>query len=105
VARSEIDFRTLESHIAELLAASGQVTVAELLRAYPAAQGLGTVVGYLALGMRDGVVASGTDRVSWCGRDGVERAACIPRVYFVSKPDLRSGIAAGGGEWAPQEGG
>lgn len=105
VARSEIDFRTLESHIAELLAARGQVTVAELLRAYPAAQGLGTVVGYLALGMRDGVVASGTDRVSWRGRDGVERAACIPRVYFVSKPDLRSGIAAGGGEWAPQQGG
>jgi hypothetical protein len=93
VAQSEIDFRTLEEHIAELLAARGQVTVAELLRAYPAGQGLGTVVGYLALGLRDGIVAAGTDRVSWRGRDGVERSARIPRVYFVGGADGRSAHA------------
>jgi hypothetical protein len=93
VAQSEIDFRTLEEHIAALLAARGQVTVAELLREYPAEQGLGTVVGYLALGVRDGIVAEGSDRVRWRGRDGIERSARIPRIYFVGGPDTRSGPA------------
>jgi hypothetical protein len=93
VAQSEIDFRTLEEHIAALLAARGQVTVAELLRGYPAEQGLGTVVGYLALGVRDGIVAEGSDRVSWRGCDGIERSARMPRIYFVSGSDARSGSA------------
>ena len=31
-------------------------TIADLLRQFPAEQGLGTVVGYLALGVRDGIV-------------------------------------------------
>jgi hypothetical protein len=94
VAQSEIDFRTLQEHIAALLAARGQVTVAELLREYPAEQGLGTVVGYLALGVRDGIVAEGADRVSWRGRDGIERAARIPRIYFVNGADPRAGAPA-----------
>lgn len=93
VAQSEIDFRTLEEHIAELLAARGQVTVADLLREYPAEQGLGTVVGYLALGLRDGIVAEGTERVGWRGRDGLKRSARIPQVYFVPATDGRSGRA------------
>ena len=84
-----------DEHIAALLAARGQVTVAELLAEYPAEQGLGTVVGYLALGLRDGIVAEGTERVSWRGRDGIERSARIPRVYFVSEPGQRPGSAAG----------
>jgi len=65
VAKSEIDFRTLEDHIAKLLVACGQITVGDLLREYPAEQGLGTVVDYLALGVRNGIVAEGTERVSW----------------------------------------
>jgi hypothetical protein len=93
VAQSEIDFRSLQEHIAELLAAHGQVTVGDLLRRYPAEQGLGTVVGYLALGVRDGIVAEGTERVSWRGRDGIERAARIPRIYFVSGRERRPGPA------------
>ncbi|MGD8275810.1 MAG: DUF3375 domain-containing protein [Thiohalocapsa sp.] len=84
VAQSEIDLRTLEEHVATLLADRGQVTVAELLAEYPAEQGLGTVVGYLALGARDGVVAEAMDRIRWRGRDGIERSARIPRIYFVA---------------------
>jgi hypothetical protein len=93
VAQSEIDFRSLQEHIADLLAAHGQVTVGDLLCRYPAEQGLGTVVGYLALGVRDGIVAEGTERVSWRGRDGIERAARIPRIYFVSGRERRPGPA------------
>ena len=99
VSQSEIDFRTLEEHIAQLLAVHGQITIADLLRRFPAEQGLGTVVGYLALGVRDSIVAQRqnlrgnqkddqpgnqlSDEVSWRGLDGVERRARIPRIYFV----------------------
>jgi hypothetical protein len=96
VSQSEIDFRTLEEHIAELLASRGQITIADLLRAFPAEQGLGTLVGYLAIGVRDGIVAEHSDRVSWRGLDGVERRARIPRIYFVrqnSNGDGRHGMA------------
>jgi len=103
VAQSEIDFRTLEEHIAALLADRGQVTVADLLREYPAEQGLGTVVGYLALGLRDGIVAEGIDRVSWRGRDGVERSARIPRVYFVGDSGKAPGPAGSRSAAAPNE--
>jgi hypothetical protein len=103
VAQSEIDFRTLEAHVAELTAARGQVTVAELLAEYPAEQGLGSVVGYLALGVRDGIIAEGSDRVSWWGRDGVERSARIPRVYFVRGADPRAGSDSSGNGLAPRE--
>ncbi len=89
VAQSEIDFRTLEEQIAALLAERGQATVGELLRRWPAEQGLGTLVGYLALGVRDGMLAEGTERVSWRGGDGVERAARIPRIHFLGGPTRR----------------
>jgi hypothetical protein len=37
----------------------------DLLWEYAAEQRLGTVVGYLALGVRNGIVAEGTERVTW----------------------------------------
>ncbi len=83
VAHSEIDFRRLEYHVRTLLRQRPQVSVAEVLEFFPAEQGLGTLVGYLALGVRDGVVSRASDRVRWRGLDGVERAARIPRIYFV----------------------
>lgn len=63
--------------------AQAQVTVADLLARFPAEQGLGSVIGYLAIGVRKGVVSEGTEGVAWRGLDGVERAARIPRIFFV----------------------
>ena len=83
VAHSEIDFRSLKAHVRALLAQRPQVSVAELLAAFPAEQGLGSLVGYIALGSRHGVVSGARDRVCWRGLDGVERCAHIPRIYFV----------------------
>ena len=92
VAHSEIDFRRLEQLIHELLQVHGQVSIADILRMHPAEQGLGSVVGYMALGARDGIVTDGRERVSWRGLDGVPRRATIPRIYFVRRtgPDLES---------------
>jgi hypothetical protein len=83
VAHSEIDFRRLQGHVRALLQVRAQVSVAQVLEAFPAEQGLGSLVGYMALGVRHGVVSQARDRVCWRGLDGVERAAYIPRIYFV----------------------
>ena len=89
VAHSEIDFRGLEENIRELVETRGQVSIAELLEVYPAEQGLGSLVGYLALGARDGVVTGGKERVTWRGLDGVVRRATIPKIYFVRPGDAK----------------
>lgn len=94
VAHSEIDFRRLREHIRALLAEQEQVSVARILERFPAEQGLGSVVGYLAIGMRSGVCSTQRERVHWRGRDGAERSASIPCIYFLrSEFDERVGAA------------
>jgi len=83
LAQSEIDFRRLREQIGELLERRSQVSVADVLEVYPAEQGLGSVVGLLALGAREGILSEQHDRVCWTGLDGVARCARIPRIYFV----------------------
>lgn len=90
VAQSEIDFRRLRGHIIHLLEDRGQISVAEVMEYYPAEQGLGSVVGYLAIGARQGVRAESagadsTEMVGWEGADGTLRSARIPRIYFVKE--------------------
>lgn len=80
--QSEIDFHRLERQLDELLSQHAQVTVGHVLEVYPAEQGLGSVVGLLALGVRRGFKSAQQERVSWVGRDGVARSARIPRIHF-----------------------
>lgn len=82
VRESEIDFRQLKDNVLALLADHSQVSVAEVLERYPAAQGFGSVVGYVALGAKHGEVLENTQRVSWTGKDGVDRSARVPAIYF-----------------------
>ncbi|HET7570146.1 MAG TPA: DUF3375 domain-containing protein [Gammaproteobacteria bacterium] len=83
LAHSEIDFRRLKQQLAALLDSRAQVSVGDVLEAYPAEQGLGTVVGLLALGAREGIISEQREYVSWTGLDSRERRAWIPRIYFV----------------------
>jgi len=83
VAHSEIDFRRLKQHVRAALVECDQVSISAVLSRYPAEQGLGSVVGYLALGARHGVVSERSETVAWEGLDGVARQARIPCVYFV----------------------
>ena len=85
VRQSEIDFRTLKAHVLALLAEMSQVTIGELLRQFPAEQGLGSVVGYVSLGARHGEVTASRERVEWPGVDGETRTARIPTIYFVQE--------------------
>lgn len=83
VRQSEIDFRTLKQHIRSLLAEGTQVSIGQLVAAYPVEQGLGSVVGYVALGAKHGETTSDTEIVQWVGDDSVARRARIPTIYFL----------------------
>lgn len=85
VQEADIDFRDLADKVRQVLAHASQVSIGTLLAQYPAAQGLGTVVGYLALGVRHGVVVTDqSEHVTWTTHE-VPRRVRIPLVYFVAE--------------------
>lgn len=86
VSQSEIDFRSLRRDLHDLLASHDQLSVGQVLDRRPAEQGLGSVIGYLSLATRHGVVAKDEqEAVSWMGGDGHWRHARIPLVWFLKE--------------------
>jgi hypothetical protein len=88
VAQSEIDFRTLKEHVCSLLEQRDQASIGDVLEHFPAEQGLGSVVGLLALASRHGIKgadvgADSVETVAWVGKDEQERRARIPKIYFL----------------------
>jgi hypothetical protein len=84
IAQSEIDFGTLRSNIRAVLAERVHASIAEILDRFPATQGLGSVVGYVALGSKHGErVDRRCETVSWFGQDDQLRSARIPVIYFL----------------------
>lgn len=85
VAQSEIDFRSLQEQVRALLEHREQASIGDVLEQYPAAQGLGSVVGLLALGSRHGVRGDKVETVAWVGEDDQPRSARIPTMYFLKE--------------------
>jgi hypothetical protein len=83
VAQSEIDFRVLKANIRAVLRQRSQTSIGEVMSQFPATQGLGSVVGYMALGARHGVRGDRNETVEWEGQDEQRRRARIPAIYFV----------------------
>jgi hypothetical protein len=83
VAQSEIDFRTLKANVRMVLEQSSQASIADVLEQFPAAQGLGSVVGLLTLGSRHGFSAGHSEIVAWVGGDNQHRRAKIPQIFFL----------------------
>ncbi|MCB1752702.1 MAG: DUF3375 domain-containing protein [Gammaproteobacteria bacterium] len=83
VAQSEIDFRTLKEHVCSLLEQREQASIGDVLEHFPAEQGLGSVVGLLALGSRHGIKGGSVETVAWVGEDDQGRQARIPKIYFL----------------------
>jgi len=83
VFQSEIDFRTLKSDILAMLEQHTQASIAEILQQFPARQGLGSVIGLLALGSRHGYKVESSENITWTGDDAQQRSACIPKIFFV----------------------
>ena len=67
----------------ELLEERAQVSIGQALAQFPAEQGLGSVVGYVALGVKHGELTSDVESVSWLANDEVQRRAKVPAIYFV----------------------
>ena len=86
VAQSEINFRGLRRDLHNLLATHDQLSIGQVLERRPAEQGLGSVIGYLSLATRHGVVADAQhETVSWLGGDGYWRHARVPLVWFLKE--------------------
>jgi hypothetical protein len=83
VAQSEIDFRALKANIRAVLEVHSQASIGDVLSRFPAAQGLGSVVGYMALGARHGLRGDRSENVEWQGMDDEWRSARIPTIYFL----------------------
>jgi hypothetical protein len=83
VAQSEIDFRTLKGHVRALLEVCDQASIGDVLERFPASQGLGSVIGLLALGSRHGIKGDSIETVAWVGEDDQGRRARIPKIYFL----------------------
>ena len=85
VAQSEIDFRALKANIRAVLEAHSQASIADVLGRFPAAQGLGSVVGYIALGAKHGLRGERTETVEWLGPGEHWQSARIPTIYFLKE--------------------
>ena len=84
VQEGDIDFRSLATNARHVLDHTSQVSIGGLLAQYPAAQGLGTIVGYLALAVKHGIVVRDqTEQVGWSTGELTCRAA-IPLAYFIA---------------------
>ena len=75
----------MRAHVRALLERQSQASIGELLEAFPAEQGLGSVVGYVALGARHGEVSGEREQVSWQGADARARRALIPAIHFIKE--------------------
>jgi len=87
VAQSEIDFRSLKANVRNVLETHSQASIGDVLKQHPAKQGLGSVIGLIALGSRHGIKtntpAGSAEIVSWTGDDGMQRSARILKIFFV----------------------
>jgi len=83
VVQSEIDFRSLKANVREVLEKLSQASIHDVLEHYPAAQGLGSVVGLITLGSRYGIKSENRETVSWVGNDSQQRSAKIPKIFFL----------------------
>ncbi|TYL55306.1 DUF3375 domain-containing protein [Nocardioides sp. BGMRC 2183] len=83
---SEIDFAELIDNVNDVLTEHGAASVAEILRAAPATQGLASVVGLLSLALANGEVRpEDHERLAWTGLDGVDRAADVAVHVFTER--------------------
>lgn len=84
VRESEIDFEELHEAIRQTVSDSGPCTIAQVLQAHPATQGLASVVGLVHIADQHPLpaVREASEKVTWTEEDGSLRAAQIPTMYF-----------------------
>lgn len=83
VRQSEIDLRTLKANIRAMLDEHVQISIGGVLRAFPAEQGFGSVIGYVFLGTKHGEITTDMESVAWEGKDAELRCAKLPAIFFI----------------------
>jgi hypothetical protein len=79
---ADIDFRSLRLGIRTVLQNREQASISDVLQAFPARQGLASVVGLMDLANRHGTALTTQEVVTWRRADGVHCAARIPTMVF-----------------------
>ena len=83
---TEVDWEELRGAVAAVLAHRGSASVADVIAARPATQGVASVAGLVTLASQTDAEATGEEDVTWRGLDAVERRARIPRLLFHEVP-------------------
>lgn len=85
---TEIDYPELVRNVNDVLTGTPSATVGQVLAAHPASQGVASVVGLLSLATRHGRVSDEeSERLDWCGADGIDRWACVDVHVFTEPVD------------------
>ena len=101
---TEIDFTELTNNINALLhdlslspadnstelaqttgTAGSAVTTGDVLAAFPATQGVASLVGLLMIGVQHGTPTDSSELARWTGLDGVERQSLVPGFRFTER--------------------
>jgi hypothetical protein len=82
---SEIDVKELVDNVNAVLAEHGPATIAEVLAARPATQGVASVVGLLVLAEEHGTQVGGDETVCWESTSGVPRTGTVPLHLFTEQ--------------------
>lgn len=86
VRTQDIDLVELTGNVNDVIARSGQATVADVLRARPASQGLASLIGLMFLATTSArPQEGGSEVVEWTEPDGTPYAARIPRFFFLDE--------------------
>ncbi len=82
---TEIDFDELTENVNRVLQDRDTASVAEVLRAFPATQGVASVAGLLSLAATYGITEDSQEVLSWQGSDGETRSANATVHRFVGR--------------------
>ena len=86
----EIDFGELVENVNACLEDAiqrdaGAVSVGEVLKSFPASQGVASVIGLMMLADEQGMRAEGSERIGWQTASGEPRCATIERYEFIQE--------------------
>lgn len=84
VRATEIDFDELAASVNSTLENAARPSVADVLAAHPATQGVASVIGLLALAADYGEIEDGLETLRWTGSDHAHRTARVPVHRFTA---------------------
>lgn len=85
VRTQDIDMVSLTGHVNDVVERTGQASLADILEAHPAEQGLASVIGLMFLATQNAdSPGGGSDRIRWAEADGRQYVARVPRFWFLA---------------------